>query len=149
MTCGEATWRTPRDYMLLKALNNSGAQPPQRAGGDDFSPGASWGETLAAVAGHLQPQLRTVMQVVQLKGEHSHSECSTKDNGTLTGSTHATDAKIHVFPLPLIFDSTEAKEWMLHDGRSVHMLTLGFLGPSWLVPRVQQKYCSTPAFPLH
>lgn len=66
------------------------------------------GETLAAVAGHLQPQLRTVMRVVQLEGRHSHSECSTKDNGTLIGSTHATDAKIHMFPLPLIFDSTEA-----------------------------------------
>lgn len=120
---------------------------PQRAGVDDFSPRTSWGETLAAAAGHLQSQLRTVMRVVQLKGEHSHSECSTKDNGTLTGSTHAADAKIHMFPHPLIFDSTEAKEWMLHDGRSVHMLTLGVIGPSWLLPRVQQQYCSTHAFP--
>lgn len=87
------------------------------------------------------------MRVIQLKGGHSHSECSTKDNGTLTGFTHAADAKIHMFPRPLIFDSTKAKVRALHDGRSVHMLTLRIKGPSWLLPWVQQQYCSTPPSP--
>ncbi|MGZ7496502.1 hypothetical protein ACXM2N_05320 [Corynebacterium sp. ZY180755] len=30
---------------------------------------------------------------------------------------------------------------------AVHMLTLGVLGPSWILPRVQQQYCSTPPYP--
>lgn len=35
---------------------------------------------------------------------------------------------------------------MLHDSRSVHMLTLSVKGPSWLLPWVQQQYCSTPPY---
>lgn len=64
----EATWRTPREDTLLKASNNSGAQPLKGLVAMTSLQAHPGGETLAAVAGHLQPQLRTVMRVVQLKG---------------------------------------------------------------------------------
>lgn len=117
--------RPPGDDMLLKELGRAGAQLLERLVGDDASLGVSWGETMAAVADHLRPQPRVGVQVVQLKGGHSHSERSTKDIETLSGFANAFDAKMRLLPLPVIFDSTEAKEWVVQDRHIAHMLELG------------------------
>lgn len=115
----------PLGGSLLKELGSAGAVALEELVKDGASVGVSWGETMAAVAEHLHPTTHTGVSVVQLKGGHSHTERSTKDMETLTGFTRAFNAEMHMLPLPVIFDSAEAKRWVTRDRHIASLLERG------------------------
>lgn len=117
--------RPPAGAPLLNELGGAGAGLIEELVTDDTTLGVSWGTTMSAVAEHLRPQNRVGVKVVQLKGGHSHSERSTKDMATLAGFARAFHAETFMLPLPVIFDSVEAKEWVVRDRHIAHMLELG------------------------
>ena len=119
---------TPPGGSPLADLGSAGAALMEELIEDGTSVGLSWGETMSAVASHLRRQPREGVEIVQLKGGHSHTERSTKDFYTLQAFAHAFNAEAHLLPLPGIFDSAEAKQWVerdrhigqiLHKGASV------------------------------
>jgi len=116
---------TPPGGSLLADLGSAGAALLEELITDHTSVGLSWGETMSAVASHLRKRPLEGVDIVQLKGGHSHSERSTKDLQTMQAFTQAFNAEAHLLPLPVIFDSVEAKEWVVRDRHISTILDMG------------------------
>lgn len=110
---------------VLPELGRAGAALLEELVTDDMSVGVSWGATMRSIAEHLRHLSLSGVEVVQLKGGHSHSERSTQDAETLQGFAHAFNARTHMLPLPVIFDTAEAKSWVVKDRHIAHILELG------------------------
>lgn len=116
---------TPPGGSLLADLGSAGAALLEELITDHTSVGLSWGETMSAVASHLRKRPLEGVDIIQLKGGHSHSERSTKDLQTIQAFTQAFNAEAHLLPLPVIFDSVEAKEWVSRDRHIAKILQMG------------------------
>ena len=116
---------TPPGGSTLADLGSAGASLLEELIIDGTSVGLSWGETMSAVASHLRRQPLEGVEIVQLKGGHSHTQRSTKDLYTMQAFAHAFNAQAHLLPLPVIFDSTEAKEWVERDRHISQILAKG------------------------
>lgn len=118
----------PATHEVAELRNELGAAAADMLEGlweDGMSVGISWGRTLSAVAEHLRPQDRAGMTVVQLKGGHSHSATNTNDMATLTRFARALGAEMKMLPLPVIFDSAQAKEMVVRDRHIASLLKAG------------------------
>lgn len=89
---------TPPGGSLLADLGSAGAALLEELITDHTSVGLSWGETMSAVASHLRKRPLEGVDIVQLKGGHSHSERSTKDLQTMQAFTQAFNAEAHLLP---------------------------------------------------
>ncbi|MDO5031298.1 sugar-binding transcriptional regulator [Corynebacterium sp.] len=116
---------TPAGGSPLRDLGSAGAALLEELVKDGQSVGISWGETMASVGAHLRELPLEGVQVVQLKGGHSHTERSTKDAATLQAFARAFNAETFMLPLPVIFDSAEAKEWVVKDRHIASILQRG------------------------
>lgn len=110
---------------ILHELGQTGAGLVESLVTDNMSVGVSWGNTMNSVAHSLRATGVTGVKVVQLKGGHSHSSRTTNDMDTLTRFCHAFNAQAEYLPLPVIFDSAEAKAIVEQDRHIAHVLELG------------------------
>lgn len=110
---------------LLADLGAAGASLLEELVRDGMKVGISWGNTMFAVAEHLRTQNLSGVQVIQLKGGHSHSERNTKDVETLTRFARAFNADMHMLPLPVILDSAEAKQLVEADRHIAGIMRAG------------------------
>lgn len=92
---------------------------------DGMTVGISWGDTMLAMSENLHPIPVANTRVVQLKGGHSHTARNTNDMATLTGFARALNAEMLMLPLPVILDSPEVKELVIHDRHIAAMLAAG------------------------
>jgi hypothetical protein len=100
----------PRDREdLLAGLGRLGAEMLQRLLKDGDIVGISWGNTMYAVARHLERQNLRGVEVVQLKGGMSHSDKATNDFETMDLFCHAFNATARILPLPAVFRNAEVK----------------------------------------
>lgn len=100
---------------ILEALGQATAKYLPTVVRDNDIIGISWGQTLAAVARHLQPSDRKNVQVVYLKGTVANS---THNNFVVEVTKHFNDCyhtQAQILPLPVIFDSQQVKEMVIHD----------------------------------
>lgn len=100
---------------ILDALGQATATYLPQIVRDNDIIGISWGQTLAAVARHLQPSDRKNVQVVYLKGTVANS---THNNYVVEVTKHFNacyHTQAQILPLPVIFDSQQVKEIVVHD----------------------------------
>lgn len=110
---------------LLADLGAVGAAVLEELVKDGMTVGVSWGNTMYALAEHLRPQNVEGVQVVQLKGGHSHSERNTRDVETLSRIARAFNAQMHMLPLPVILDSATTKQLVEADRHIAKIKQLG------------------------
>lgn len=110
---------------VLHELGLTGASLVESLIDDHMSVGVSWGSTLNAVAHALRVKRVSDVKIVQLKGGHSHSERTTNDMDTLSRFCHAFNGSPEYLPLPVIFDSPEAKEIVERDRHIANVLKMG------------------------
>ncbi|WP_296134244.1 sugar-binding transcriptional regulator [Corynebacterium sp. YSMAA1_1_D6] len=110
---------------LTEGLGRVGAKMLHELVHDGMSIGISWGNTMHSVARHLQPKSVAGVEVVQLKGGHSHSSRVTNDMDTLKRVSSAFGAEAISLPLPVIFDSAVAKEIVEKDRHISSILNAG------------------------
>lgn len=110
---------------LTEGLGRVGAKMLHELVHDGMSVGISWGNTMYSVARHLQPKSVAGVEIVQLKGGHSHSSRVTNDMDTLKRISAAFEAETLSLPLPVIFDSAEAKEIVEKDRQISSILNAG------------------------
>ncbi len=115
----------PAGGSTVTELGGAGAALLEELVADGMKVGISWGETMASVAGHLRHRPLEGVQIVQLKGGHSHSERSTKDMSTLAAFARAFDAQMLMLPLPVIFDNAATKELVISDRHIAGVLEAG------------------------
>ena len=116
---------TPAGGTLLTDLGSAGATLLEELVHDGMTVGLSWGTTMCSVSEHLRQLPLQGVRVVQLKGGHSHSERSTRDMETMRAFARAFNATTELLPLPVIFDSAEAKDWVTRDRHIAGILELG------------------------
>ena len=116
---------TPAGGTLLTDLGSAGATLLEELVHDGMTVGLSGGTTMCSVSEHLRQLPLQGVRVVQLKGGHSHSERSTRDMETMRAFARAFNATTELLPLPVIFDSAEAKEWVTRDRHIAGILELG------------------------
>lgn len=99
----------------LDALGAAAAKYLEEIVVDNDTLGISWGQTLAAVARHLQPSARKNIRAVYLKGTVANST----HNNYVVEVTKAFNRCFHtqaqILPLPVIFESKEVKEMVIKD----------------------------------
>lgn len=99
----------------LDALGAAAAKYLEEVVVDNDTLGISWGQTLAAVARHLQPSARKNIRAVYLKGTVANST----HNNYVVEVTKAFNRCFHtqaqILPLPVIFESKEVKEMVIKD----------------------------------
>ena len=110
---------------LTEGLGRVGAKMLHELVHDGMSVGISWGNTMYSVARHLQPKSVAGVEIVQLKGGHSHSSRVTNDMDTLKRISSAFGAEALSLPLPVIFDSAEAKKIVEEDRHLSSILNAG------------------------
>lgn len=110
---------------ILHELGLTGASLVESLVEDHMSVGVSWGSTMNAVAHALRTKRTSGVKIVQLKGGHSHSERTTNDMDTLNKFCHAFNASPEYLPLPVIFDSPEAKHIVERDRHIANVLRMG------------------------
>lgn len=115
----------PGEDQLLKELGGKGARVLESLVQDGSMVGVSWGNTMYAVARALMPSPHRGVEIVQLKGGLGHTESSTNDIETINLFCRAFDAYARTLPLPVIFDSVEAKRIVEKDRHIAHLLELG------------------------
>ncbi|MCG7260872.1 sugar-binding transcriptional regulator [Corynebacterium hesseae] len=93
----------------VDSLGRLGAQVLQGLVKDGDSVGVSWGNTMYAIARHLEVQNVHGVEIVQLKGGMSHSERATNDFETIDLFCRAFHAHARLLPLPAVFRSAEVK----------------------------------------
>lgn len=100
---------------LLDALGRATANYLPEVVHDGDTIGVSWGQTLAAVAQHLQPSERKHIQVVYLKGTVANST----HNNFVVDVTKSFNQNFHtqaqILPLPVIFDNAAIKQMVVQD----------------------------------
>lgn len=110
---------------LLTDLGVTGAALLEELVTDGMKVGVSWGNTMFAVSEHLRAQNLSGVQVIQLKGGHSHSERNTRDVETLARFARAFNAEMQMLPLPVILDSAETKELVEADRHIASIMRAG------------------------
>lgn len=114
---------TPEE--LLADLGAAGAALVEDLVTDNMKVGISWGNTMFAIAEHLRTQDLHGVQVIQLKGGHSHTELNTKDLVTLSRFARAFNAEMQMLPLPVILDSAATKELVVQDRHIAQVMSEG------------------------
>lgn len=99
----------------LDALGAAAAKYLEEVVVDNDTLGISWGQTLAAVARHLQPSARKNIRAVYLKGTVANST----HNNYVVEVTKAFNRCFHtqaqILPLPVIFENKDVKEMVVKD----------------------------------
>lgn len=110
---------------LLQELGKAGAEVLVSLVQDGQSVGVSWGNTMFALAEQLPHTNRQGVEIVQLKGGHSHSQASTNDYETITKFCTAFNASAQILPLPVIFDNVAVKLAVEQDRHIAQVLRAG------------------------
>ena len=99
----------------LDALGAAAAKYLEEVVVDNDTLGISWGQTLAAVARHLQPSARKNIRAVYLKGTVANST----HNNYVVEVTKAFNRCFHtqaqILPLPVLFENKDVKEMVVKD----------------------------------
>lgn len=99
----------------LDALGAAAAKYLEEVVVDNDTLGISWGQTLAAVARHLQPSARKNIRAVYLKGTVANST----HNNYVVEVTKVFNRCFHtqaqILPLPVIFENKDVKEMVVKD----------------------------------
>ncbi len=115
----------PDDASTLAELGAVGAAVLAEQVRDGDLLGVTWGNTMYAVARHLTPQPRSGVEVIALKGGSSLTSRSTGDVETIGLFCDAFHAHARTLPLPVIFDSAEAKRIVEQERHIRHVIELG------------------------
>ncbi|MFV8381439.1 sugar-binding transcriptional regulator [Corynebacterium hindlerae] len=110
---------------LLASLGAAGAALVEELVHDDMKVGVSWGNTMFAVSEHLREQNLRGVEVIQLKGGHSHTDLNTKDIATLSRFARALNAEMKMLPLPVILDDVVTKELVVQDRHVAKVMAAG------------------------
>ncbi|MBD3689658.1 sugar-binding transcriptional regulator [Nanchangia anserum] len=110
---------------VLRELGTVGAGLLTSLVHDGDSIGISWGDTMYALARELTEYSVRDVQIVQLKGGHSHSQRSTHDWETMRLFAAAFGASTLPLPLPIIFDNVQTKQVVEEDRHIASVLEAG------------------------
>lgn len=100
---------------LMAALGQATANYLPQVIRDGDTIGVSWGQTLAAVANHLQPSARKNVQVVYLKGTVANSTHNNFVVDVTKSFNHNYHTQSQILPLPVIFDNAAIKQMVMQD----------------------------------
>ncbi len=110
---------------ILHEVGRTGAGLLSELVRDGMSIGLSWGDTMYALARQLEEVPVRDVQIVQLKGGHSHSARSTHDLETMRLFAAAFHASTLPLPLPIIFDNVQTKQVVETDRHIAAVLEAG------------------------
>lgn len=92
---------------------------------DDTVVAVSWGETVEAMSSQLRRQPTPGVKIVQLHGSGNVSFLGENYASHILGRFgEAFDARVHLFPVPALFDSFDTKEAMWRESSIRHALRL-------------------------
>ncbi|MCH3906304.1 MAG: sugar-binding transcriptional regulator [Lactobacillus sp.] len=101
---------------LLENLGQAGAQYLQSIISDQQVVGLSWGETMTAVAQHLEPAHRQNLQFVSLKGIVSNSAQTSFAGQIAAAFNQAYQLQTQLWPVPVIFQKAATLKAVMQDG---------------------------------
>lgn len=105
---------TPKE--LLANLGQAGAKYLQTIITGHQTIGLSWGETMTAVAEHLQPANQPDLQFVSLKGIVSNSAQTNFAGQIAAAFNQAYQLQTQLWPVPVIFQSAATLQAVMQDG---------------------------------
>ncbi|MCI1290524.1 MAG: sugar-binding transcriptional regulator [Lactobacillus sp.] len=101
---------------LLMNLGQAGAEYLQKIIHGHQTIGLSWGETMTAVAQHLQPANQPALQFVSLKGIVSNSDQTNFAGQIAAAFNQAYQLQTQLWPVPVIFQSADTLQAVMQDG---------------------------------
>lgn len=99
----------------LDALGAAAAKYLEEVVVDNDTLGISWGQTLAAVARHLQPSARKNIRAVYLKGTVANSTHNNYVVEVTKDFNRCFHTQAQILPLPVIFENKDVKEMVVKD----------------------------------
>lgn len=101
---------------LLTNLGQAGAAYLQSIIQDHQTVGLSWGETMTAVAQHLQADSKQDLRFVSLKGIVSNSAQTNFAGQIAAGFNQAYQLQTQLWPVPVIFQAAATLQTVMQDG---------------------------------
>ncbi|QER66631.1 sugar-binding transcriptional regulator [Paucilactobacillus nenjiangensis] len=110
-----ATQTNDNPEAILDALGKVTANYLDEIVHDDDTIGISWGLTMQAVSRHLKENHSVNVRLVQLKGSVSTAKENNYTADTMNNFSQAFHTQARLLPVPVVFDTVEAKKIVMND----------------------------------